>query len=211
MKKIMKFNKIIIAFAALGLLTSCSSRNTLFSDEVNAVESTNWHVHDVQVIVPDSLTTSEVNILRPNVDIVWHGEPRGDRRQQVGTILHDALVVSAESLIPENLHRPVVIEATLIQFHSLTPRARSLVGGIHKVKFSIQVVDQKTGELLAGPTVIEADEFAFGNWKAVRADADGQTMKVRISNRIAEVVSAWLGLAAAENAVEQGRIYGIGR
>lgn len=207
----MKFSKIVFAFAALGLLASCSSRNTSFSDEVNTAESTNWHVHDVQVIVPDSLTTSEVNILRPDVDVVWHGDPQGDRLQQVGVILHDALEVAAESLIPENYHRPVVIEATLIQFHSLTPRARALVGGIHKVKFSIQVVDQKTGEVLAGPTVIEADEFAFGNWKAVQADAEGQTMKVRISNRIVEVVSDWLGLAAAEDAVEQGRIYGLGR
>lgn len=207
----MKIAKIVLAFAALGLLVSCSSRNTAFSDEVSTVESTNWHVHDVQVVVPDSLTTSEVNILRPNVDVVWHGEPRGDRLQQVGIILKDALEVAAESLIPENLHRPVVIEATLIQFHSLTPRARSLVGGIHKVKFSIQVVDQKSGEILAGPTVIQADEFAFGNWKAARADAEGQTMKIRISNRIAEVVSNWLGLAASEDVVEQGRIYWFGR
>ena len=207
----MKFNKIVLVFALFGALASCSSRNTIFSDEVTAAESTNWHVHDVRVTVPDSLTTSEVDILRPDVDVVWHGDLPGDRLQQVGVILHDALEVAAESLIPENHHRPVVIEATLIQFHSLTPRARALVGGIHKVKFSIQVVDQNTKELLAGPTVIEADEFAFGNWKAVRADAEGQTMKVRISNRIAEVVSDWLGLAAAENAVEQGRIYGLGR
>ena len=207
----MKFYNIVFAIAALGLLASCASRNTSFSDEVSAAVSTNWHVHDVQVIIPDSLTTSEVNILRPDVDVVWHGEPQGDRLQQVGIILHNALEVAAESLIPENNHRPVVIQATLIHFHSLTPRARALVGGIHKVKFSIQVIDQKTDEVLAGPTVIEADEFAFGNWKAVRADAEGETMKVRISNRIVEVVSDWLGLAAAEDAVEQGRIYGLGR
>lgn len=207
----MKFYKIVSVFVVCGLLASCSSRNTSFSEEVSADVSTNWHVHDVQVIVPDSLTTSEVNILRPDVDVVWHGDPQGDRLQQVGDILHDALEVAAESLIPENYHRPVVIEATLIQFHSLTPRARALVGGIHKVKFSIQVVDQKTGEVLAGPTVISADEFAFGNWKAVRSDAEGQTMKIRISNRIVEVVSDWLGLAAEEDAVVQGRIYGLGR
>jgi len=207
----MKLTQIVFVFAMFGALSSCASRNTIFSDEVSAVESTNWHVHDVIVTVPDSLTTSEVDMFRPDVDVVWHGEARGDRLQQVGVILHDALEVAAESLIPENYHRPVAIEATLIQFHSLTPRARAIVGGIHKVKFSIQVVDLRTNEVLAGPTVISADEFAYGNWKAVRADAEGQTMKVRISNRIVEVVSDWLGLAAAEDAVEQGRIYGLGR
>lgn len=207
----MKFYKIVSVFAVCGLLASCSSRNTTFSDEIDADVSTNWHVHDVQVIVPDTLTTTEVNILRPDVDVIWHGDPQGDRLQQVGVILHDALEVAAETLMPENFHRPVVVKATLIHFHSLTPRARALVGGIHKVKFSIEVVDQRTGEVLAGPAIIEADEFAFGRWEAVKSDAEGQTMKVRISDRIAEVVSDWLGLAAEEDAVEQGRIYGLGR
>ncbi len=207
----MKFIKIIFGFAILGTLAACSSRNTSFSDEVAFAQSTNWHVHDIQVTVPDSLTTSEVNIMAPDVDVVWHGDPQGDRLQQVGVILADALEDAAQSLIPENLHRAVVIKATLIQFHSLTPRARALVGGIHKVKFTIQVVDQKTGEVLAGPSLIEADEFAYGYWRAVQADAEGETMKVRISNRISEVVSSWLGLAAEEDAVERGRVFAFGR
>jgi hypothetical protein len=183
----------------------------MFSDEVRSLDNTNWHVHDIQVVVPDSLTTTEVNIFQPDVDIVWHGEPRGDRRAQVGAILHDGLEMAAESLIPENHHRPVIIEATLIHFHSLTPRARAVVGGVHKISFSIKVVDQKTGEVLAGPTVIEADEFAFGRWEAVKADAEGQTMKVRITNRIAEVVADWLGVVEQEDEVTRGRIFSIGR
>lgn len=207
----MKLGKIIFIFAALGVLASCSSRNTSFSNEVSSDVSMDWHVHGVEVTVPDTLTTSEVNIFAPDVDVIWYGDPQGDRLQQVGVILTDALEVAAASLIPENLHKPVVIRATLIQFHSLTPKARALVGGIHKVKFSIEVVDQETGEILAGPSVIEADEFGYGGRRAVRADAEGQTMKVRISNRIVAVVSDWLGLAAEEDAVVQGRIFGIGR
>lgn len=207
----MKFSKVIFVFAAFGVLASCSSRNTSFTNKVNIAESSNWHVHEVQVTVPDNLTTTEVNILRPDVDVIWFGDPQGDRLAQVGVILSDAIEVAAQSLIPENFHRPVVIEATMIQFHSLTPRARALVGGIHKVKFTIQVVDQKSGEILAGPTVIQADEFAYGSWKAVRADAEGQTMKVRISNRITAVVGNWLGLNSSGGGVEQGRIFAIGR
>lgn len=207
----MKFINIVSVLTICGLLTACTSRNTTFTDQVSTVESTNWHVHDIQVIVPDSLTTSDVNIFQPNVDIVWHGDFQGDRRQQVGIILHDALETAAQTLIPENMHRPVVLKATLIHFHSLTPRARAVIGGVHKIKFSLQVVDQNTGEILAGPTEIEADQFAYGGWEAVRADAEGQSMKVRISDRIAEVVGDWLGLVAAGDEVTQGRIYAIGR
>ena len=125
--------------------------------------------------------------------------------------MHDALETAAQVLIPENMHRPVEIHATLIQFHSLTPLARAISGGVHKVSFSIKVIDQKTGEVLAGPTVIQADEFAYGNWRAVRAEAKGQTMKVRISNRISAVVGDWLGLVSKEDEVFQSRILAIGR
>jgi len=207
----MKFLKILSVLAVCGLLTACTSRNTTFTDQVSTVESTNWHVHDVQVVVPDSLTTSDVNTFRPNVDIVWHGDLQGDRKSQVGVILHDALETAAQTLIPENLHRPVVLEATLIHFHSLTPRARAIIGGVHKIKFSLQVIDQKTGEVLAGPTAMEADQFAYGGWEAVKADAEGQSMKIRISSRIAEVAGDWLGLVAEDEEVTQGRIFAIGR
>ena len=207
----MKFIKIVSVLTVCGLLTACTSRNTVFTDEVSTDVSTNWHVHGIEVIVPDSLTTSDVNIFQPNVDIVWHGDQQGDRRQQVAVVLHDALETAAATLIPENMHRPVVLEATLIHFHSLTPRARAVIGGVHKVSFSLQVVDQKTGEILAGPTVIEADEFAYGGWEAVKADAEGQSMKVRISNRIAEVAGTWLGLVAKGDEIPQGRIFAIGR
>lgn len=207
----MSFVKFISVLAAIGVLASCTSRNTVFTDEIRSLDSTDWHVHDIQVVVPDSLTTTEVNIYQPDVDIVWHGDPQGDRRAQVGAILHDGLEMAAASLIPENLHRPVVIQATLIEFHSLTPRARAVIGGVHKVSFVIEVVDQNTGEVLAGPTVIEADEFAYGRFEAVKADAEGQTMKVRITNRIAEVIADWLGLVAEEDEVIRGRIFSIGR
>lgn len=207
----MKFVKAITVIAALGVLASCTSRNTTFDDEVRSLESTDWHVHGVRVTVPESLTTTEVNIFQPDVDIVWHGDPQGDRRAQVGEILHDGLEKAAESLFPENTHRAVIIKATLLQFHSLTPRARAITGGVHKVKFSIEAVDQITGEVLAGPTVIEADEFAFGGRSAVASDAEGETMKIRITNRIAEVVADWLGLAEAGDEVARGRVFSIGR
>jgi hypothetical protein len=85
-----------------------------------------------------------------------------------------------------------------------------ITGGVHKVRFSIQVIDQKTGEALAGPTEIQTDEFAYRGARAVEADAEGHTMKVRISARIVEVVGTWLGLLVEEDAVNSGGIYSVG-
>ena len=207
----MNFFKFISTIIFLGLLTSCTTRNTQFSGAVNPSVSSNWHVHLVEVSVPDTLSTSEVNILQPDVDIVWHGDFPGDRRAQVRTILKDAISAAAVSLIPENQHRGVVVQVELLEFHSLTPKARALVGGVHKISFTIQVVDEKTREILAGPNIIEADEFAYGGWRAVQSDAENEGMKVRISNRITAVVENWLGLVLGQNALVQSRILSIGR
>lgn len=207
----MKLINILTVLTLFGLLASCTMRNTSFPDAVDFDVRSNWHVHDVQVIIPDSLTTSEENVFRPDVDIIWYGDPVGDRKKQVAVILYDALVDAAEVLFPENHHRPVVIRATLIHFHSLTPVARTYSGGVHKVSFSIVVVDQNTGEVLAGPTVIEADEFAYGGLLAAWASDKGVTMKDRISERIAEVTGTWLGLVAEQDAVNSSSIPAIGR
>ena len=205
----MKLINILTVLTLFGLLASCTMRNTSFPDVVDA--GANWHVHDVQVIIPDSLTTSEENVFRPDVDIIWHGDPVGDRKKQVAVILHAALVEAVDDLFPENLHRPVVIRATLIHFHSLTPVARTYSGGVHKVSFSIEVVDQNTGEVLAGPTLIEADEFAYGGLLAAWASDQGDTMKSRIPERISEVTGTWLGLVAEQDAVRNSSIPAIGR
>lgn len=207
----MNYFKAIAAVAVLGVLTSCTTRNTQFEGAVNSSVSSTWYVHQVEVSVPDTLSTTEINVLQPDVDIVWHGDLPGDRRKQVQTILEDSISAAAETLVSENLHRGVVIQVELLKFHSLTPRARALVGGVHKISFMIQVVDEKTGEVLAGPSIIEADEFAYGGWRAVQSDAENEGMKVRISNRITEVVANWLGLISVSNALEESRIISIGR
>ena len=70
----MNYVKFFFVVAAMGLLASCTSRNTRFDDVVDSDVSTNWHVHKVEVTVPDTLSTTEVNLFQPDVDIVWHGD-----------------------------------------------------------------------------------------------------------------------------------------
>lgn len=202
----MNFVKLISIGAVFGLLSACTFQTTSIPGVVGSEQSAGWHLHGVDVNVPAALTTSDVNIFQPNVDIVWHGDPMGDRKAQVATIIEDAIESAAENMIGP---RGVRVQATLIHFHSLTPRARSVAGRVHKISFSLQVVDDETGQVLAGPEIIQADVKAYGAWQAVNADANNQTMKVRISDRITEVVKAWLGVATLEN-VEEKRILAIG-
>lgn len=200
--------KAIIATLFFVTLTACTTINTSFGTPVPADVTSNWRLSDVRVIVPDSLAVSEANNLAPNGDIIWHGDPDGDRRLQVETIVKNAIQRGAGGL---NGSQPVTIEATLIRFHALSPRARRTTGGVHKVAFSVVVRDANTGVQLIDPLVIQADEKAFGSNDARDAEALGQTQKVRISNRISVVIASWLGLSGENSTVSNSSTpaYGI--
>lgn len=200
----MIFQKTIIVIF-LSVVAACTTITTDYGTPIPSSMTENWRLGDVRVIVPDTLTVSDVNILAPDVDIVWHGDPVGDRRQQVATILDDAITRGASGL---SGGKPVVIEATVVRFHALTPYARQLTGGVHKVAFSVVVMDAQTGAHLTEAVVIQADVEAYGSGKAKDAEAAGITQKMRISNRVSVVISNWLGRAQA--AASNGNLVSLG-
>ncbi len=206
----MKFSGVIAIIIACFSLAACATRTTDYTNPVPANISANWRLANVQVIVPDSLTTTEQNSYAPEADIVWHGDVygAGSRQQQVAAILKDGITDAAARLSGAT---PVTIQATLLQFHALTPKARVRVGGIHNVDFMVRVINANTGEVLVEQARIEADEFAYAGAAAVGAEALGQTQKVRISNRINLVVLNWLGIAKESERITLGGVSGIGR
>ncbi len=149
-----------------------------------------YKVVDVRVSVPESLSVSEANSLIPRADIVWRGDPYGDRRAQVAKVLHDGMMAGAESLQGE---REVIVEIELIRFHALTERARYTVGGNHNIDFWMQVVDAETGEVIEPRRLLDTDLPALGGMAAVAAEARGETQKVRIEAFLAQVIRDELG------------------
>ena len=200
---------ILPIVAALGL-SACVSTNTSFPEPLRDDVTFNWRVVDVQATVPRTLTTTNSNGQMPNVDLIWTEEGPGDVYAQVEAIMEDSMALAASRFrVSVKGSRPVIIRTEQTQFHSLTQRARSNIGGIHNTDFILTVVDANTGELLAGPAVIEADVDAYGGAKAEAAVAQGQTMRVRIVNRVSEVIATYLGVA--DNPVSVGRVVEIGR
>lgn len=108
------------------------------------------------------------------------------------------------------MSRPVILQTEQTQFHSLTQRARSNIGGIHNVDFILTVVDANTGEILAGPATIEADVKAFGGSRAQDSIAQGETMRSRIIDRVSVVIASYLGVAG-DQAVSNSSKRQIGR
>lgn len=185
---------LVIALAlSLGVAGCTQSSWETQYEQLNPATTAGWRVADVRVAAPQTLTTTEVNSYVPDADIVWHGDPAGDRRAQVAAVLAQGIRDGAQGLRGA---RPVVIDATITQFHALTPRARAMEGnvGVHDIRYTVQVTDARTGAVLAGPQAIHADKAAVVGAAAADADARGITQKVEITQHIAAVTRHWLGL-----------------
>ncbi|MEM7242804.1 MAG: DUF6778 family protein [Pseudomonadota bacterium] len=150
-----------------------------------------WNVTRVEIIIPERLTVSEQNTLAPNADIVWHGDPRGDRKAQIAAILEAAGTLGAQDVnAGQNVHLVLQLE----EFHGATPYAlRKLrFSGVYNITFLASVHDGPTSEPIIDPTPIYADLEAFSGARFAQAEAEGNTQKKRVTSHIAAVLAGWM-------------------
>lgn len=151
----------------------------------------NWRASNVLVSVPQDLTVSNANSYAPNADIVWHGEPFGDRRAQVASILREGIKLGAQ---PLKGSRPVTLAATLRHFHAVTPAAVARApAAVHNIAYTIQVLDTETGRALTEPQFIQADLEANVGAAAVAAAIEGRGQRTRLVQHLGRVTRGWLG------------------
>ena len=175
------------------LLAGCSSQwEVAYENGIDGAVARTWNVTQVVSVAPDNLTVSNDNTFAPNADIVWHGEPFGNRRAQVARILKEGITQGSSSLRGP---RDVIIVTNIRHFHSVTPIALSQApGAVHNIRFVAQVIDAKTREELTEPEEISADLEAYVGAAAVTSALEGNTARTRIVNHLARVTRGWLGL-----------------
>jgi hypothetical protein len=153
-----------------------------------------YDVKAVNVVVPRNLRVSEANSFHPNVEIVWRGEPAGDRYQQVKAIFDQAMAQGTASM---KSGPQVVVDIEVTRFHCLTEKTRFTVGGIHNMNFVMTVRDAATGAILQGPRLVVADIKASGGARAVAEDNAGRTQRVVVVERLTEVIRRELSAPVA--------------
>lgn len=136
-----------------------------------------YNLVSVDVTVPAELSVSEANRYYPVADIVWRGDPMGDRHQQIKAIMDQGFANAAADM---NDGRAVKVDVVVKRFHSLTEKARFTVGGVHNVIFDMTVYDAETGELVIPIEQVEMDLPAYGGTRAMDAERRGETQKVRL-------------------------------
>lgn len=165
---------------------------TNYGDVVDTQAARGWNVVEVDVTVPRSLSVSEANTYAPNADIVWRGDPKGDRYAQIDRLITQAAQQGVSGLRGA---RPVRLDITLATFHALTEKARYGLNnsGVHNISFTAQVLDARTDEPLTVVDTINADLIAYVGDQALEAEARGETQRVRISRHVSKVIAGWLG------------------
>ncbi|WP_298917958.1 DUF6778 family protein [uncultured Roseobacter sp.] len=191
-------------FAAGCSTTDIASRNAPFSNpalegavgQKNLLETTFeaavpiYDVTDVVVNVPENLIVSEANSYYPSGDIVWRGDPAGNRHEQVRAIFETAMARGTAGMTEGT---PVILDIEVKRFHALTEKTRYTIGGIHAITFKMSVRSAETGLMLSEPRVIKANLKGFGGERAIAAERQGQTQKVRITDHLAGVIFTELG------------------
>ena len=188
----MKSLRWIAGGLLVALLAGCStSWEVDYDTGLSSDVTRNWRVADVVVVVPEELSVSNANTFAPNADIVWHGEPFGDRKAQVAAIVDEGITAGASELQGE---RPVTITARVNTFHAVTPAAVARApSAVHNIQYVIAVFDARTAEPLVEPQEVSADLEAYVGSAAIAAAIQGQTQRVRIVDHIALVTRGWLG------------------
>lgn len=152
-------------------------------------KSRDWRVAKVRVNVPDSLKVTESNSYMPNADIVWRGDPYGDRRAQVRDIV--SLAVSQAALSMDGA-KPVIVDIDVHRFHALSQKSRATIGGWHTIKFDVHIKDQASGIDIVKPYPVAIELKAYGGQKAIDAEIRGETQKMRIEREITRVMRSYL-------------------
>ena len=137
------------------------------------------------VTVPQSLKANERNLYYPIGDIVWRGEPRGDRHAQVKRIFVAGLRDAAPRIAG---NRPVRLDVQVTRFHSLSEKARYTVGGVHDIDFRYRLVDIATGQQIGPSKNVNADLKGLGGEAALAAEGRGETQKARIISHLSRVI-----------------------
>jgi hypothetical protein len=208
----MKILKAVAFGAIIAALNACSavdvvSRNApldapRLGAQIQPQVVRDYSLHSIRFAVPADMTVSEANSFYPIADIVWRGDPMGNRPQQIDEIFQTSIRAAAQDM---NGSIPVVVDIELLRFHSLTERTRFSVGGVNSIKFNMTIRNAETGEVLEQSRSLNGDFAALGGRAAMAADNQGQGQKVRITAHLTNLFSRELtGLAVQANNAQAG-------
>ncbi len=173
-------------------LSSCGvidASYVTYSDPALETENAPYAVRKVNVTVPETLKVSEADVYYPIADIVWRGDPLGNRYDQVAAIFRDAVREGTGDL---TRGQPIVADIVVTRFHALTEKTRYSVGGVYSINFDLTIRDAATGAVIDGPKKVIFDMPAAGGDRALGEEIQGRTQRIVIVEGLSQKIRAEL-------------------
>ncbi|MFP7571424.1 DUF6778 family protein [Marivita sp. S2033] len=208
MRQIFKAGLGLALMASLGACAApnTASRAAMPDDAMLGFAQQDVTIDSFTVSVPKSLTVNERNTYYPRGDIVWRGDPIGDRHAQVREIFEAGLRNAAPRISGT---RPVRMDIQVTRFHALSEKARYSVGGVHDIEFMYRLIDVTTGQQIGATQTVDADLEALAGQAAMVADARGNTQKARIVAHLGSVLVEELTVAGGHQNANLGILQAI--
>ncbi len=194
--------RIVLALCAVLGLSACAqtsvtrglmTETTIEAPTVSATALPRFNVVQINVQVPRSLKVSELNTYKPVADIVWHGDPLGDRYEQVAAVVKAGFAAGTREM---HGNRAVVVDVAVQRFHAVTPKTYYTIGGWHEIELLMMVRDARTGAELMEAHRVTLNFRSLKGADAANAEATGQTQKVRIISHLAAAIRAEMSVPA---------------
>ncbi|MDN5787423.1 DUF6778 family protein [Pseudorhodobacter sp.] len=145
-----------------------------------------YDVKSLRVAVPEKLRAAENRGLFIQPDILWRGEPAGERHGQIAAMFTEALKTAVAQMTtgPE-----VVIEAEVTRFRGLDDTARQHGGGRYDIAYLLTVRDYRTGQVVDGPRLVK-QTITEPMPNAARAENERSFVVIALRNRARRELSA---------------------
>ena len=180
--------RVFIASAALLGLTGCLGGAGL-EGQARPVMNRSYALRGFNFSALEGLTVSESETFYPTADIVWRGDPVGQRIPQIAEMFAQAADRNKTVL---NGAVPVDVDVTLVRFHGVTNRTRYTVGGVYNIVFDMTVRRAGSDQVIEPTRRVVGNLDAPGGDRAGQLDAAGQTQKVRVTDFLTSLLRAQL-------------------
>ncbi len=179
------FKRLLVALVMLVGLVACAGGQTGVRSTAPEGVQRSYQLADMRFSASPELKVSEATGYYPIADVVWRGDPWGERIPQIAAMFETAVARNKPALRGS---QPVVIDVQLVRFHGVTDRTRYSVGGVYNIIFLMTVRDAGSGVVIEPVRRVVANLDAPGGSQAVVLEQSGQTQKVRVTDFLTQVL-----------------------
>lgn len=180
--------RLVIAILVLGAMAACGMPTGITNGGIGASRpdiARDYRLTGLTYTAQPNLSVSEANSLFPVADIVWRGDPPGDRAAQIGAMLR---VAGNQAMTMVTGHQPVIVDVVLTRFHGQSERTQATIGGNYDIQFLMTVRDGRTGAVLEPQRLVLLDLAEPGGAAFFALVQSGQTPKVRVTSLLAQTL-----------------------